>query len=74
MSNKEIQPELYDFNVIFTNGKKATFKSTRKFNETSLDVDPSNHPAWKTEGGNVIIEGNKTVEKFNKKYKFGSNN
>ena len=32
------------------------------------DVDPTNHPAWKVDGGNVVNTKNAQIAKFKKKY------
>lgn len=70
MAKKDIHPEGHDLTVILSSGEKINLKTTwGKANETiKLDIDPTNHPAWKKESGTFVNTNNDQVSKFKKKY------
>lgn len=70
MAKKDIHPEGHDLSVVLSSGEKINIKTTwGKAGDTiKLDIDPTNHPAWKKESGTFVNTNNDQVSKFKKKY------
>lgn len=70
MAKKDIHPEMHDLNVVLADGTKFVVQSThgKEGDTMRLDVDPTNHPAWRTDQNTFLNANNDRVSKFNKKY------
>lgn len=70
MAKKGIHPEDHNLSIVLSNGKQIGIKTTwGKEGETmKLDVDPTNHPAWRKDSGTFVNTNNDQVSKFKKKY------
>ncbi|MBR2141400.1 MAG: 50S ribosomal protein L31 [Rickettsiales bacterium] len=65
---KEIHPVEHEVKVILSDGTSFTVMSSCKSDSIKLDVDPLNHPAWKTGQGTFLNVNNDRVSKFKKKF------
>lgn len=65
---KEIHPVEHEVKVILSDGTSFTIMSSCKSDSIKLDVDPLNHPAWKTGQGTFLNVNNDRVSKFKKKF------
>ena len=70
MAKKDIHPEGHGLTVIISSGEEVNFKTTwgKANDKIKLDIDPTNHPAWKKESGTFVNTNNDQVSKFKKKY------
>ncbi|MDR3078421.1 MAG: 50S ribosomal protein L31 [Rickettsiales bacterium] len=76
MPKKDIHPVSHRIGVLLTNGQRIDVESTwgSEGEVMKLDVDPTNHPAWRKDKATVVNDRNDQVAKFRKKYgtAFGS--
>ena len=70
MSKKDIHPDMHTVTVVLNDGPKMNVMTTygKEGDTMKLDVDPTNHPAWKSEQGTFLNTNNDSVSKFKKKY------
>lgn len=70
MAKKDIHPEGHGLTVILSSGEEVNLKTTwgKANDKIKLDIDPTNHPAWKKESGTFVNTNNDQVSKFKKKY------
>ena len=70
MAKKNIHPETHSVNIVLSDGTSFSVKTVwgKEGDTMKLDVDPTNHPAWKLEQGTFLNTNNDMVSKFNKKY------
>ena len=70
MAQVDIHPEYHNIKVHLNDGTVFETKSVwgKEGDTFRTDVDPTNHPAWKVDGGNVVNTKNAQVAKFKKKY------
>lgn len=70
MAKKDIHPIKHDITVVLSNGKDINIKTTwgKENDVIKLDIDPTNHPAWKKNTGTFVNTNNDQVSKFKKKY------
>jgi len=60
-------PKKYKVKIILSNGEEKQLILTKNFNNLTLDIDYTNHPAWNIKGEdkyNVFQEINKFKKKF----------
>lgn len=70
---RKIEAETSDYHnitVILNDGSQFQTKSCfgQEGSVIKPEVDPTNHPAWRTDGSNSINTKNKQLEKFNNKF------
>jgi large subunit ribosomal protein L31 len=67
---KDIHPNGYkEIEIVLTNG--TSFKTRSCYDKSAvlkLDVDPTNHPAWKDKATNFVNTNNNQVGKFERKF------
>ncbi|GHU27282.1 50S ribosomal protein L31 [Bacilli bacterium] len=70
MPKKDIHPECHSIGVVLSDGRTINMKSVwgKDGDVMKLDVDPINHPAWKTDKSTFVNVNNNQVSKFKKKY------
>ncbi len=70
MAKADIHPKQHKIVAQLNDGSKVDIvTSYGKDGEVlKLDVDPTNHPAWKTDGKSFINVNDDRVSKFNKKF------
>ena len=70
MPKTDIHPEQHEITVEMTDGTKFNVMTTygKAGSTLKLDVDPKNHPAWKTDNKSFINVNDDRVSKFNKKF------
>ena len=70
MARKNIHPEMHEVSIVLADGTNFTVKTThgKEGDVIKLDVDPTNHPAWRSEQGTFLNANNDRVSKFKKKY------
>lgn len=70
MSRKDIHPELHSVSVVLNDGTKfVVMMACGKDGDTmKLDIDPTNHPAWRSEQGPFVNANNDSITKFKKKF------
>ena len=70
MTKKNIHPETHNVTITLSDGTNFTVNTVwgKEGDNMKLDVDPTNHPAWKSEQGTFLNTNNDMVSKFNKKY------
>jgi large subunit ribosomal protein L31 len=70
MPKKDIHPVSHGIKLALSNGQKIDAESTwgTEGEIMKLDVDPTNHPAWRKDGGTAVNANNNQVSKFQKKY------
>lgn len=75
MAKSDIHPKQYDVMITLNNGEKFSMKLGCDKGVMQLDIDPTNHPAWRSEQGTFLNTNNDQVSKFKKKYGsiFGNN-
>lgn len=71
MAQANIHPDYHTITVQMTDGSTFETKSCYgKEGETLiLDLDPKNHPAWRTDGSTTVNEKNDRISKFKNKWK-----
>ncbi|MDR2777548.1 MAG: 50S ribosomal protein L31 [Rickettsiales bacterium] len=76
MPKKNIHPECHGIELALSNGQRIEVESTwgSKGEVMKLDVDPTNHPAWRKDKSAFVNVHNNQVSKFKKKFgsAFGS--
>jgi large subunit ribosomal protein L31 len=76
MSKKNIHPDCHTIRLVLSNGQKIEVESTwgSEGETMKLDVDPTNHPAWRKDKSTFVNVNNSQVFKFKKKFgtTFGS--
>lgn len=72
MANKEIHPDYHTIIIKTTNGEQFETKSCfgKEGSILTVELDPYNHPAWKSEGGQTINANDDRIIKFSKKWGF----
>lgn len=70
MAQKDIHPDYHKIKVLLNDGTTFETKSCwgKEGDTFRTDVDPTNHPAWRVDGGNVVNTRNAQVAKFKKKF------
>lgn len=70
MSKKDIHPELHSVSVVLNDGTKFDVMTTygKDGDTMKLDIDPTNHPAWRSEQGTFVNANNDSIAKFKKKF------
>ncbi|MDR1495021.1 MAG: 50S ribosomal protein L31 [Rickettsiales bacterium] len=70
MPKKDIHPVSHRIKVMLSNGQSIDVESTwgTEGEVMKLDVDPTNHPAWRKDNSTVVNDRNDQVSKFKKKY------
>ncbi|MDR1425758.1 MAG: 50S ribosomal protein L31 [Rickettsiales bacterium] len=76
MPKKDIHPSCHQVWLVLSNGQKIEVESTwgGEGEVMKLDVDPTNHPAWRKDKSSFVNVNNNQVSKFKKKFgnTFGS--
>lgn len=70
---RKIEAETLDYHnitVVLNDGSQFQTKSVygQEGSIIKPEVDPTNHPAWRKEGGIAMNSKNKQLEKFNNKF------
>ena len=70
MSKKGIHPETHSVEVVLADNSSFKIETTwgKEGDVMKLDVDPTTHPAWKTDQGTFVNTNNDRISKFKKKY------
>ncbi|SNY90956.1 50S ribosomal protein L31 [Cohaesibacter sp. ES.047] len=66
---KDIHPEYHTIKVVMTDGSEFTTRSTygSEGDTLNLDIDPTSHPAWTGNTGNLLDRGGR-VSRFKDKF------
>lgn len=70
MAKKNIHPETHSLTISLSDGRGISIVSTwgNSGDIMKLDVDPTNHPAWRKDSGTFVNANNDQISKFKKKY------
>jgi ribosomal protein L31 len=60
-----------EIEVVLSDGTSFQTKSCCKADVLKPEVDPTNHPAWRTGAGNFINTNNNRISKFERKFGSG---
>lgn len=66
---KDLHPEYHMIKVVMTDGTEFTTRSTygSEGDTLNLDIDPTSHPAWTGNTGNLLDRGGR-VSRFKDKF------
>lgn len=70
MTKENIHPDLHSVSVVLNDGTEFKVMTTygKEGDTMKLDIDPTNHPAWKSEQTTFVNTNNDSVAKFKKKF------
>lgn len=70
MSKKNIHPVMHTVVVVLNDKTEIKVMTTcgKENDVMKLDIDPTNHPAWRTDQSTFLNVNNDRVSKFKKKY------